>query len=385
MSDVSGEWLSTDETCEMLGVRPQTLYAYVSRGVLKPKRVGRRSYFRLDELEQLEPRRKRSLRPGRVEVSIDSAVTLIETAEGRLFYRGESVADLAQSWSFERTAELLWSGLDAGEPRPWAVADDLPSTGRTLTDRLHSCVAALAANAPDVDSRPEAATTIGRRVLPQLIATLPIVGERKAGARSPLSAQLWPRLSRLTPTRARLKALNVALIVFADHQLVRSTITARLAASSQAPPLDAMLAGMATHSGVARYGFRTSMEEALRSGSEPPGAYEHAAYEERDPRADALSPLVEAAASKAGWRRVELALTDGRAPTADLALAALSVGCEMAPTAAEAIYTIARVAGMLAHIAEEYEHPALFRPRVGYRGRVPFETRFDGDSDEQSA
>jgi citrate synthase len=179
--------------------------------------------------------------------------------------------------------------------------------------------------------------------------------------------------------------LNCALIVFADHQLVRSTITARLAASSQAPPLDAVLAGMATHAGVGRYGFRTSMEEALRSGSEPPGAYDHAAYTGRDPRADALTPLIQAAASKPGWRHVELSLTDGRAPTADLALAALSVACEMVPTAAEAIYTMARVAGLLAHIIEEYDHPSLFRPRVGYRGRVPFETKLETEPDEQSA
>ena len=378
MSDVPEDWLPTSEACAMLGVRPQTLYAYVSRGQLTPRRLGRRSYFLIKELEKLEPRRKRALRPGRMEVSIDSAVTLIEP-EGRLFYRGEDVTRIAPKWSFERTAEMLWSGRDPGEPRPWAVADDLASQGRSLTDRLRSTMAILAATAPDVDCRPEAAITIGRRVLPQLVAALPLVGQRITEARAPMAAQLWPRLSALTPTRARMTALNCALILFADHQLVRSTITARLAASSQAPPLDAVLAGMATHAGVGRYGFRTSMEEALRSGSEPPGAYEHVAYKDHDPRADALVPMIKGAGSRAGWRRVELTLTDGRAPTADLALAALSVACEMVPTAAESIYTIARVVGLLAHISEEYDHPVSFRPRVGYRGRVPFEASAEAE------
>src|SRR5271165_3018267 len=162
MSDVPADWLPTSEACAMLGVRPQTLYAYVSRGQLTPRRLGRRSYFLIKELEKLEPRRKRALRPGRMEVSMDSAVTLIEP-EGRLFYRGEDVTRIAPKWSFERTAELLWSGSDPGEPRPWAVADDLASQGRSLTDRLRSTMAILAATAPDVDCRPEAAITIGRR------------------------------------------------------------------------------------------------------------------------------------------------------------------------------------------------------------------------------
>ncbi|KQW42643.1 hypothetical protein ASC77_23570 [Nocardioides sp. Root1257] len=130
---------------------------------------------------------------------------------------------------------------------------------------------------------------------------------------------------------------------------------------------------MATHSGVARHGFRTSMEEALRVGGEPPGAYDQVAFTSRDPRAETLIPLIEPAASASAWPLVQLTLSDERPPSADLALACLAVACEMAPTASEAIYTIARVAGLLAHVAEEYDHPSAFRPNVGYRGPVPSE------------
>jgi citrate synthase len=45
---------------------------------------------------------------------------------------------------------------------------------------------------------------------------------------------------------------------------------------------------------------------------------------------------------------------------------------------------MARVAGLLAHIIEEYDYPPLYRLRVGYRGRVPFEIRLDPESDEKS-
>ncbi|HEY7043352.1 MAG TPA: citrate synthase [Nocardioidaceae bacterium] len=372
MSDDPDRWLSTGDASAKLGVRPQTLYAYVSRGLLTPRRDGRRSYFKIDELEKLEPKSKRTVRRGRIEVAIDSAVTLLES-EGRLFYRGEDVQVIAPTWSFERAAELLWSGYDSGEPKPWPVATDTDVPGRTLTDRVRNAMASLAVNAPEIDSQPQVARTIGRRVLPQLVASLPLLGKRETAARAPLARQLWVRLTELPPTADRIAALNCALIVFADHQLVRSTIAARFAASSQAPPLDAVLAAMATHSGVARHGFRTSMEEALRVGGEPPGAYDQVAYSNRDPRADALAPLVRPAASEAGWQTVALALADERPPSADLALASLTVACEMAPTAAEAIYTIARVAGLLAHVAEEYDHPSAFRPSVGYRGPVPSE------------
>ena len=367
MSEPADSWVSAAVASSRLGIRPQTLYAYVSRGLLNPRREGRRSYFSVKELEQLEPKAKRSLRPGRVDVEIDSAVTLIDPA-GRLFYRGVDIVGIATEWSFERTAEWLWTGADHGEPRLWPVAADMKVSGRTLPDRLRFAVAMLSASAPEVDSRLEVATTIGRKLLPQLVAALPPVGEVRKEGRAALASQLWPRLSALPATRARLAALNCALIVLADHELVPSTIAARVAAIAKAPPTDAVLAAMSTHAGVVRHGFRTWIEDALRSGSEPPGAYDHSAYRERDPRADVLVPLIKAAATKSGWLRVQLALTDERPPTADLAVAALSVACEMVPAAAEAIYTIARVAGVLAHIAEEYERPSLLHLRVGYRG-----------------
>ena len=370
-------WVSAAEACSILGIRSQTLYAYVSRGVLGPRREGRRSYFSVAELEQLEVRGKRSVRPGRVDVSIDSAVTLVDP-DGRLFYRGQNVATIATTWSFERTAEWLWSGQDNGEPRHWPASEELKLPGRSLPERLRGAVARLSVSAPDVDLQPEAAMTIGRRVLPQLVAALPLLGQPAKSVRTPLSNQLWPRLSALPATPARLAALNCGLIVFADHELVPSTIAARVAASAKAPPLDAVLAAMATHAGVARHGFRTAMEDALNSGSEPLGAYDHAMYRERDPRADVLVPLIKAASARTGWRRVEIALTDDRPPTADLAIAALSVACEMTPTAAEAIYSLARVAGLLAHVGEEYEHPSMFRPRAGYRGPAPSDAGLSG-------
>jgi citrate synthase len=366
-------WLSTAEACALLGIRSQTLYAYVSRGVLNPRREGRRSFFRLDELERVESKGKRYVRPGRVEASIDSAVTLVVPA-GRLYYRGADVAELAESWSYERTAEWLWSGQDNGEPDAWPAFASMDVIGHTPVERVRSAVAKAAAQASGLDPSPDLSGSVGRRLLPQLVSALEVVGPKPLSPktkRAPLAEQLWPRLSRLPATPERLAALNCALVVFADHELVPSTIAARMAAAASASPFDAILAAMSTHAGVARRGFRTSIESALLAGIEPAGAFDQEVYAVRDPRADALVPFIAPASSAKGWELVEHALADERPPSAELAVAALSVACEMVSGSAEAIYSIGRVAGLLAHTAEEYAHPSVIRARAGYRGTPP--------------
>ena len=56
MIEIQGEpYLSAAEACELLGVKPATLYAYVSRGILKSYRQGtkRRRLYRRAEVEAL--------------------------------------------------------------------------------------------------------------------------------------------------------------------------------------------------------------------------------------------------------------------------------------------------------------------------------------------
>src|SRR3982074_2644322 len=110
--------MTSAEACDRLGIRPQTLYAYVSRGLLTPQKLGRRSHFPVAQVEALAQRTARGRRPGRFEISIETAITLLDPG-GRLFYRGVDATELAGRWSFERVSEWLWSGRDGGEPPPW--------------------------------------------------------------------------------------------------------------------------------------------------------------------------------------------------------------------------------------------------------------------------
>jgi citrate synthase len=93
--------LSTAETARRLGVKPQTVYAYVSRGLLTrhPDRDGRRSRFDPAEVDRLAARARHGGRAGALEVVVDTELTLIDV-EGRLFFRGRDATELARFRSF---------------------------------------------------------------------------------------------------------------------------------------------------------------------------------------------------------------------------------------------------------------------------------------------
>src|SRR5580658_4983785 len=103
-------WLSSAEAARRLGVKRETLYAYVSRGMLtRRKETGsRESRFDPAEIGRLaEGRRTAGGLPGAVEVVIDSALTLLDPS-GRLWFRGWDVEIGCRRASFEQVAEWLW-------------------------------------------------------------------------------------------------------------------------------------------------------------------------------------------------------------------------------------------------------------------------------------
>ena len=119
------EFLTAAEAAQRLGVKPATLYAYVSRGVLRRDHAadGRRSLFDSDEVERLA-RRGRPRRPaGAADITVESAITAI--TGDRLYYRGLDVIRLATSRTFEDVAELLWTG-----ELPASPGDDVPDRRR---------------------------------------------------------------------------------------------------------------------------------------------------------------------------------------------------------------------------------------------------------------
>src|SRR5919199_2987616 len=102
MPEPASELLSAAEAARRLGVKPETLYAYVSRGMLTRHRApdGRRSLFDRAEIERLAARSRRGGRAAGLEVIVDTSITRIDP-EGGLYYRGHDATRLAREWSYE--------------------------------------------------------------------------------------------------------------------------------------------------------------------------------------------------------------------------------------------------------------------------------------------
>ncbi len=157
------DWVDAGEALRRLGVRPQTLYAYVSRGRVRaePDPVEpRRSRYRTSDIAALAQRKSRGRKAAAVaaeaiawgEPVLASAITTV--ADGRLYYRGRDAVLLAETETFEGVARLLRGGGGAPAPRIWRRA---PLPGPTVRGRLFATLAArTAADAPARDQSPAA-------------------------------------------------------------------------------------------------------------------------------------------------------------------------------------------------------------------------------------
>src|SRR5438067_5541338 len=114
-------YLTARETAERLGIKRDTLYAYVSRGLLHSVAVpgSRERGYRAEDVERLRSGRglSRAARNEPLVAVIDSSICLIE--EGRLYYRGHDAVRLAETATLEHIADLLWGG---DHPHPAAAS-----------------------------------------------------------------------------------------------------------------------------------------------------------------------------------------------------------------------------------------------------------------------
>ena len=398
--------LSTKETAELLGVKPETVYAYVSRGQLGSRREpgGRGSTFDAKEVEALARRNKRESSGSSGsggELSVRTRITLIE--KDRYFFRGVDATELAARHSYEEIAEWLWTGemrpgITFTAPRASvAVArravDALPEhTGPT--DRLR--VAAIAAATADplrFDLSEDAVLGTARTLIPTLVAALPPV-RRTHRDEGPLAHRLWARLSGQEADEASLRALDTALGLLVDHDLAASTLAVRVAASARAHAYAAVSSGLGVlegplHGAASGLAHRMLLDvldqgsaapvvaDELRAGRRIPGLG-HRLYPGEDPRARALFALlkdVPGAGPALAAARDIVATTARHTPlhaNVDLALAVLTVSSGMPSTAGETIFAVARTAGWIAHALEEYgERPLRMRPSGHYVGEKP--------------
>jgi len=392
--------MTVTEASDRLGVKPATLYAYVSRGVLSRARSATgQSLFDAAEVEQVARRgrpRRSSAGGSGGEITIESRITSL--GADRPYYRGRDALELADSYAFEAVAEWLWTGDvdDLEEPPVWRASTAGPEAGRSAQaglptevlplERLQVIVPALAATDPMRSNlAPDAVLDVGRALIAGMVESLP-----GPSAKGGIAERLW---AKLRPARRRsplVDALRAALVLIADHELAASTFAARVAASVRADPYAVVMAGLATMSGPLHGGASLGAESLLaaadgpesvrdlvglrlRRGERIPG-FGHMVYKPTDARATALLDRIRTLApDEANVRRADAMLAEARRrripePNIDFALAVLTRAAGMPIGAGEAIFAIGRTAGWLAHAREEYEHRTPLRPRAIYAG-----------------
>ena len=369
-------WISAEKALGLLGTKPQTLYANVSRGRIaaRPDPTDpRRSLYRQEDVERLATRHRGRQRVARLAAeTIAWGEPVLETAistvrEERLLFRGRDAVTLAEHGTLESVAAWLWpspehpsfSSATQAEPSGIAAAyraiaeraaTDMPVIGRSRTVLLADaarCVSALA-------------------------------GALAAPGDDPVHA----RLARQWQREEAEKPICTALVLLAEHELNASTFAARVTASTGAPLASAVMAGMAALSGPLHGSASQTMaglvEQARRQGAEAAVAahlrqgqalpcFGHRLYAQGDARAPALLarfevPPLFAALAEAGER------LSGEKPNIDFALVALSTAFALPEDAPLQIFALARSVGWIAHALEQVERGTLIRPRARYVG-----------------
>ncbi|MDQ7972077.1 MAG: citrate synthase [Rhodocyclaceae bacterium] len=375
-------WLPAADALALLKVRPQTLYANVSRGRIRTRTDRgdpRRSLYHRDDVQRLatrrEGRRSSAVLAGEAirwgEPVLASGISTV--VDGRLCYRGQDASALAQQATLEEVAALLWDGpVDGFAATAGAV---LPAAG-PLAAALQA-LAARAATDPPARGRARAALLGEARSLMGTLADAmagPATGEH-----------LHQRLAAAWGRPRSADLLRRALVLLADHELNASTFAARVTASTGASLAACLLSGLATltgplHGGAAaavralvqasaREGADAALREWLALGRTP-AAFGHPLYPQGDVRGQALLAHFEPPAAFVALREAGERLL-GEPPNIDFALAALADARRLPPEAPLVLFALGRAVGWIAHALEQQATGTLIRPRARYVGPAP--------------
>ncbi len=396
MSD-DPRFLTSDEAAQALGVSPATLYAYVSRGMLRSEPMPgdpRARRYRREEIERMQDRQGLRRQPAKaVETALhwglpvlESAITSIE--DERLYYRGHDAITLAHTEPVERVAALLWTADLAAPVLEDGRISELPAMPVVTLEPLGQFQMLLpllaSSDLAAYDLRPEAVI----RAASVIVRTFTGIVAGQAWLEGSLATALQRGL--VPQVEAATRPLNAALIVCADHELNVSSFTVRCIASARAPLYAAISGGLAALSG-ARHGAASLQVESLlaeirrsgdpraviaqrmRRGEEIPG-FGHRLYPGGDPRARLLLDLLaetlpNSPAVHLGQATVAAAReVTGRHANLEMGLVTLTDALDLPPGSALTLMALGRTLGWIAHAIEEYGRDTLIRPRARYVG-----------------
>jgi 2-methylcitrate synthase len=350
-------------------------------------------------------------------VAGESGISSIDGERGVLAYRGIDIHALAEQSTFEEVVFLLHRGrlpqraeLAAFEdelarerpvpPPTVSILKLLPPSTHPMTS-LRTAVSALGGFDPDAnDDTPPANARKALRLTAEMATVVALV-ERVRKGREPIppdpalshAANFLYMLSGERPRPEAERAMDVALILHADHEFNASTFAARVAASTLADVHGAITAALATLKGPLHGGANEAVMKTLREIGDPARAegwvrdalaakrkimgFGHAVYRTEDPRATHLRRMSRQLGEANGDRRwyelserLEALVRAQKGLNANVDFYSASVYDSLGiPTDLfTPVFAVSRVAGWTAHVLEQLGNNRLIRPESEYTG-----------------
>ena len=398
MKKLDALYLSAREAAAELAVSQATLYAYVSRGLIRsePSPDSRSHRYRAEDIRDLKDRRAPSVEP-RAFKSFDPDLPILDSAictitEEGAIYRGVNCVDLAEKDTLEHAATLLWdvTGVDpfTSDNCP-VVSDEMRAIAEAARraapiDRAIAVLALATSADPGAFTRaPEGRAMVGGRILRLLVATM----LNTTPSAEPLHLQIAKTWAPDHKHAADL--IRRALVLLADHELNASTFTVRCAASTGLNLYDAIIPGLAAlkgpkHGGAGVLASRLVktlidddvapvIRERVALGERFAG-FGHGVYKRGDRRAmSLLNALTRAGAARKFTKEVpeRIAEATGEFVNIDYALAVLAHSLRLAAGSELTLFAMARAVGWIAHASEQLQYGRLIRPRARYVGPSP--------------
>jgi len=349
-------------------------------------------------------------------VALESRICFIDGREGRLLYRGYDIRDLAAHATFEEVAYLLWHGrlptaAELGELKRQlealrSVPDELVRElyelpmGANPMDVLRTAVSALAIYEPE-QAGPGPSSIGGAQHLTAALPTILGAYHRRRMQLPDLvprpglshAAYLVYALLNREPTELEARAVEVALILHADHDLNASTFAARVTASTLSDLYSAVTSAVGALKGPLHGGANERVVELLEEIGTPEkveGAvraklarherimgFGHRVYKVEDPRATILREwsrrLGEAKGNLRYYRLLEKMVEvvhreKGLYPNLDLYSGSVYTLLGVPIDLFTPVFAASRVVGWTAHVLEEYDDLRLIRPVSRYVG-----------------
>ena len=351
-------------------------------------------------------------------VATTSSICFIDGDAGVLSYRGIDIHELAQFSTFEETTYLLWFGDLPNAEQLAAFSKEL-SDARHLNPKILDLLRSVPADATpmevlrtatsllsiydadEADSSHDANVRKSYRLTAQIamiVATFDRIRKSKPVIEADHSLShaanfLW-MLTGEKPSDTATRALDIALILHADHELNASTFAARVIAATLADIHSAITGAIGALKGPLHGGANEATMRLLyaidAAGADPVeyvkqmflekkkiSGFGHRVYHTEDPRATHLRSMSESLGKDAGntkWfdmsRKIELFVKGEKKLNANVDFYSAStyttLGIDI--DLFTPIFAVSRIAGWAAHVIEQHDDNRLIRPRADYVG-----------------